>query len=59
MTGMAEVSEMLISNAWGIVSTVFQVTRLHAKKGQTLPFSSLDFSFTVDKQKNGSPEACG
>jgi len=40
-------------------STEFQVTRLHAKKGQTLPFGSLDFPFTMDKQMNGSPEACG
>jgi hypothetical protein len=41
------------------VNREFEVTRLHAKKGQTLPFGSLDFSFTMDKQMNGSPKACG
>lgn len=56
LTEMAEMSELLIFHS---KVQNFKSQDFMQKKGQTLPFGSLDFSFTVDRQMNGSPEACG
>jgi hypothetical protein len=59
MKEIEQVSEILIFNAWGHSKYRISSHKLLCRETKTLPIGSLDFSFIMDKQMNGSLEACG